>query len=225
MLAADKLELTSLIKKNATDLKSKELELNKSNFEAVGMQAAVLAGFAVSMIVKLDMPENVSRIMEISYYMFAILNLLANLVCVAYVTAINVMGTGLALRGPDGSMRRSVDGMYDQRRLVFWSFALGLIATCAATIILSWIKMHPLAALSCTLVVVWGTYTGARHICLFKKLFQFGEESSVRLDDVLNSDTVGPESFVRQLGVDSDTLVQLLGNIDPRRRSSRVAEL
>lgn len=46
MLAADKLLLTSTIRKNATELKGKELALHKGNFDAVGTQAAVLAGFA-----------------------------------------------------------------------------------------------------------------------------------------------------------------------------------
>ena len=65
MLAADKLLLTSTIRKNATELKGKELALHKAlrnsrarlgvytcfvqgNFDAVGTQAAVLAGFAVT---------------------------------------------------------------------------------------------------------------------------------------------------------------------------------
>lgn len=39
MLAADKLLLTSTIRKNATELKGKELELHKTNFDAVGTQA------------------------------------------------------------------------------------------------------------------------------------------------------------------------------------------
>ena len=34
-------------------------------------------------------------------------------------TCITVMGTGLALRGPDGSMVRAVEGMYKQRAIVF----------------------------------------------------------------------------------------------------------
>ena len=44
MLAADKLQLQSTLKQQATALKEKEFNLHHSNFMTVGTQAAVLAG-------------------------------------------------------------------------------------------------------------------------------------------------------------------------------------
>ncbi|CAK9036881.1 unnamed protein product [Durusdinium trenchii] len=114
MLAADKLELTSLIKKNATALKGKELELNQSNFEAVGTQAAVLAGFAVCMLAKIDVPDSINPVLMALYYAFAVVNLMGNLACVSVVASVNILGTSLGLRGPDGSMRQAADGMHQQ---------------------------------------------------------------------------------------------------------------
>lgn len=38
------------------------------------------------------------------YYSFVVLSLGMNLSCVSSTTALSVFGTGLALRGPDGSM-------------------------------------------------------------------------------------------------------------------------
>ncbi|CAJ1415871.1 unnamed protein product [Effrenium voratum] len=105
MLAADKLLLTSTIRKNATELKGKELSLHKGNFDAVGTQAAVLAGFAVVMVVEFHMPETAHFALQGIFYIFA----------VAMTTCITVMGTGLALRGPDGSMVRAVEGAKTRR--------------------------------------------------------------------------------------------------------------
>ena len=48
MLAADKLLLQSSIRQNSIALKEKEFNLHHGNFNAVGTQAAVLAGFTVT---------------------------------------------------------------------------------------------------------------------------------------------------------------------------------
>ncbi|CAE7663099.1 unnamed protein product [Symbiodinium sp. CCMP2456] len=218
MLAADKLELTSLIKKSATDLKGKELELNKSNFEAVGTQAAVLAGFAVCMIVKIDFPEDVNPLSSSLYYFFAVVNLVGNIACVASVACVNIMGTSLGLRGPDGSMLQAADGMHKQRDRIFWAFTTALVGCALATLVLAWLKMQPVTAALCTAVVLYGVASGVKVSLHVQNLFQYKETESGKVDDVLSSETVGPESFVRQLGVDSDTLIQLLAKIRRRRQ-------
>ncbi|CAJ1445737.1 unnamed protein product [Effrenium voratum] len=132
MLAADKLELTSLIKKNAVELKGKELELNKSNFEAVATQAAVLAGFAICMLVKIDIPDGVPAVLCALYYVLALANLASHLACLGSVAAVNILATSLGLRGPDGSVRQAADGMHQQRDRVFWCFGSGLVSCCLA---------------------------------------------------------------------------------------------
>ncbi|CAE7587958.1 unnamed protein product [Symbiodinium microadriaticum] len=228
MLAADKLELTSLIKKSATDLKGKEVELSKSNFEAVGTQAAVLAGFAVCMIaaftasltplVKIDFPDDVNPLSSSLYYFFAVVNLVGNIACVASVACVNIMGTSLGLRGPDGSMLQAADGMHKQRERIFWAFTTALVGCALATLVLAWLKMQPVTAALCTAVVLYGVASGVKVTLHVQNLFQYKETESGKVDDVLSSETVGPESFVRQLGVDSDTLIQLLAKIRRRRQ-------
>ena len=58
MLAADKLLLQSQIKQTAVELREKELKLHYENFNAVGTQAAVLAGFAMTSFAEIDLPHN-----------------------------------------------------------------------------------------------------------------------------------------------------------------------
>eukprot|EP00434_Breviolum_minutum_P041633 symbB.v1.2.037037.t1/scaffold5364.1/size27975/2 len=222
MLAADKLELTSLIKKNATALKGKELELNQSNFDTVATQAAVLAGFAVCMIVKIDVPETIPPFLEALYYFLASVNLMCNLACVSAVACVNIMGTSLGLRGPDGSVRRAADGMHNQRSHIFWFFGAGLVSCSFAIMLVAWIKMQILAALSCNTLLIWGLFSGVRRALQMKILFRYNDHEVVKVDDMLSSETVGTESFVRQLGVDSDTLAQLLANIRQRRHDSKL---
>ena len=119
MLAADKLLLQSSIRQNSIALKEKEFNLHHGNFNAVGTQAAVLAGFTVTAFIEFDCPPDTNRATKFAYYVSSIVSLAANILCVANTTFLSVWGTGLAMRGPDGSMARAVDGMYQLRRNVF----------------------------------------------------------------------------------------------------------
>ena len=58
MLAADKLLLRSTVKQRAIQLREKELLLFTDNFNAVGTQSAVLAGFAMTSFAEIDLPHN-----------------------------------------------------------------------------------------------------------------------------------------------------------------------
>ena len=80
--------------------------------------------------------------MKFAYYVSSIISLSANILCVANTTFLSVWGTGLAMRGPDGSMARAVDGMYQLRRNVFSLFGLGMMALLVTAIFGSWILMN-----------------------------------------------------------------------------------
>ena len=58
MLAADKLLLQSNVKQRAIQLREKELSLFNDNFNTVGTQSAVLAGFAMTSFAEIDLPHN-----------------------------------------------------------------------------------------------------------------------------------------------------------------------
>ena len=102
MLAADKLLLQSSIRQNSIALKEKEFNLHHGNFNAVGTQAAVLAGFTVTAFIEFDCPPDTNRATKFAYYVSSIVSLAANILCVANTTFLSVWGTGLAMRGPDG---------------------------------------------------------------------------------------------------------------------------
>eukprot|EP00747_Dinoflagellata_sp_TGD_P168921 gnl/TRDRNA2_/TRDRNA2_196510_c0_seq1.p1 gnl/TRDRNA2_/TRDRNA2_196510_c0~~gnl/TRDRNA2_/TRDRNA2_196510_c0_seq1.p1 ORF type:complete len:251 (+),score=35.13 gnl/TRDRNA2_/TRDRNA2_196510_c0_seq1:66-755(+) len=215
MLAADKLLLTSTIRKNATELKGKELELHKDNFDAVGTQAAVLAGFATVALIELEMPETINPILASVFYFFSVITLVANLRCVAMTTCITVMGTGLALRGPDGSMDRAVEGMYKERRAVFSSFAVGIVACHCTALMACWIKMITIPAIICSGVLLWAmlaSYRLARSYCQY---FGFSEEEAVTFDELLGSAAVNNEAFIRMLGMNNQAVQRLLRQVAP----------
>jgi hypothetical protein len=66
MLAADKLLLRSTVKQRAIQLREKELALFNDNFNAVGTQSAVLAGFAMTSFAEIDLPHNALYVQKVS---------------------------------------------------------------------------------------------------------------------------------------------------------------
>ena len=116
MLAADKLLLQANIKQNAVQLREKELKLHYDNFNAVGTQAAVLAGFAMTALAEVTVPPaceqlsetNPLRIMTLDspkcvgitlkgiFYTLVLICMAAQIHCVCVTTFITVWGECLA---------------------------------------------------------------------------------------------------------------------------------
>ena len=184
MLAADKLLLQSSLKQNAIQLKEKEFNLHNQNFGSVGTMASVLAGFAMTAFIEFSPPENCNSVLKWLYFTSVIASLSANLYCVVVTAALSVLGTGLALRGPDGSMLTAVEGMYTERKPVFISFGIGVVALQLAAAFGSWILMTTEAAVICTGVLL---YMGGVTVCAverIRKRLVFDESDAVDFNDV-----------------------------------------
>ena len=140
MLAADKLQLQSHVKQQATALKEKEFNLHHSNLMTVGTQAAVLAGLDITMFIEFHPAKDsewmtmenddensnykwiliIPRVLKFLYYVTIVSAFCANILVVGQTTILSVMGASLALRGPDGSMMTATNGIYEERSIVFW---------------------------------------------------------------------------------------------------------
>ena len=83
MLAADKLLLQSNLKQRATQLREKELNLFNDNFNAVGTQSAVLAGFAMTSFAEIDLPKNAYYAHKAVLHVLVTISICANLLCTA----------------------------------------------------------------------------------------------------------------------------------------------
>ena len=158
MLAADKLLLRSTVKQRAIQLREKELTLFNENFNAVGTQSAVLAGFAMTSFAEIDLPHNAFYAQKAFLHIFVVTSVCANLLCTACTTFVSVWGSGKALRGKDGSMDQAVDGMHDERTFIFSCFGVGLISTLLALMSAAWILMTLEVAAVATLGISWAIF-------------------------------------------------------------------
>jgi hypothetical protein len=196
MLAADKLQLQSALKQQAVSLKEKEFNLHHSNLMTVGTQAAVLAGLDITMFIEFTpAPEhewgpsghaqNLARALKVIYYGVIVAAFCCNMVVVSQTTALSVLGAGLALRGPDGSMMVATDCLYEERSSVFKVFGWGLACTVGSVLVSVWLLLRWEAAVVCWLVaaktchLIWSNY-----VRVHTKL-DFDESQTVDFRDIL----------------------------------------
>ncbi len=198
MLAADKLQLKTTLKQQATALKEKEFKLHHENLRTVGTQAAVLAGLDVTMLIELTPSLDVEwilstesspylhyfpRFIKFFYYITIVMALCANIFVVGQTTVLSVMGASLALRGPDGSMMDATDGLYDERSTVFKAFAMGLAATLGAVVLGVWLVVPPEAALVCMICTCCTARIMMNHYTRISRKFLYAEEDTVDFSD------------------------------------------
>jgi len=108
-------------------------------------------------------PADASRPLKWIYFTCVMISLGANMFCVVVTAALSVLGTGLALRGPDGSMITAVEGMYSERSRVFLSFGVGVVfLQLAALFGVRPLPLLPLPLLACSgrrdildLLILW----------------------------------------------------------------------
>eukprot|EP00934_Nitzschia_sp_Nitz4_P007834 Nitzschia sp. Nitz4//scaffold229_size32011//11797//12905//NITZ4_007917-RA/size32011-snap-gene-0.3-mRNA-1//-1//CDS//3329542853//7824//frame0 len=194
MLAADKLQLQSQLKQQATALKEKEFNLHHSNLMTVGTQAAVLAGLDITMFIEFNPPINeewgeslslVARVIKFGYYLMIVSAFCANMVVVSHTTVLSVLGAGMALRGPDGSMMTATDGLYEERKSVFASFGMGLACTVGSVVLGVWLLLKWEAALCCMVITLITCRTIWTNYERVQQRFSFDESQTVDFRDIM----------------------------------------
>lgn len=192
MLAADKLQLQSALKQQATALKEKEFSLHHNNLMTVGTQAAVLAGLDITMFIEFQPPpdsdwENptIARALKLIYYGVIVAAFCANMTVVSHTTALSVLGGGLALRGPDGSMMTATDALYVERKSVFSAFAVGLACTVCSVLACVWILLSWEAALVCWIVTLFTCRTIYRNYHRARTMLEYDEDETVDFRDIM----------------------------------------
>jgi len=193
MLAADKLLLQSNLKQRAIQLREKELNLFNENFNAVGTQAAVLAGFSMTSFAEIDLPHNAFYMQKACLHIFVTIAICANLMCTASTTFVSVWGSGKALRGRDGSMDQAVDGMAAERTFIFTCFGVGLVTTLLALMSAAWILMTTEVAALASAGIAWCLWVIVRQARRIHAKFGLSKGDTVNFGDILNSSLVPKE--------------------------------
>lgn len=141
MLQADKQVLLSGLKRNALELRQKELDFNVERLTNLATQSSVIAGFAFESMVEMEIPENTHWLLSSVYFCFgaAAMSLALYVLCIC--SFLCVFGHRLALQGPQGSLERAVHGLRGQRQHIFSMAGVSLMFLVGASITMAWIKM------------------------------------------------------------------------------------
>ena len=182
MLAADRLLLETNMKQKAIQLREKELNLFVENFSSIGTQAAVLAGFIITCFVVIAIPDTAHVLAKGLLHFFAIFSICANIICVSMSTIVTVWGSGMALRGAEGSMDEAVDGMNNERGLIFKSFAMGLFGNLCTVTCACWILMDTPLALVGSLMILYAFYIIATNTRRISQKFSLGGGGNLLLE-------------------------------------------
>ena len=142
MLFADKRALETNLKVGLLQIREKELNFYTQNCLAVCTQAALLAGFAYSGLTQVAIPLDSEYVLKLLYLLVTSAAMCLELIAVMSTTLLSMMGPGLALRGPDGSMHPAVDGMMEEYRSAYLNFLLGLIAFHFSAALFGWLTFN-----------------------------------------------------------------------------------
>jgi hypothetical protein len=195
-------------------------------------QAAVLAGFTTTCLIELNIPADTHPLAKGLLHVSAIFSICSNITCVSLSTITNIWGSGKALRGKDGSMDEAVEGINDERQLIFKAFACGLAGNLFTILNTCFIIMDFPGSIVASGVVVytaWMIYCNATRI---QKKFYLAE--AVRLDDLTKYSTASQShSLMSESDSDrrnsydntSSSSSTLLGNNSTSRSRKSMLEL
>ena len=185
----------------------------------VGTQAAVLAALNVTMFIEfqpnsflvdvdaygsagfyLEAFAVFQRLVKFIYYIAICTAMMSNILVVSHTTVLAVLGTSLALRGPDGSMIVATEGLYSERSLIFKTFGRGLICTVFSAAFAVFLMLHWEASIICFGICIATIKSIINFYDRVRLNFDFDENNeAIDLTDIFN----GPANII---GRQSDTL-------------------
>ena len=153
MIAADRKHLQATLRADTLVIRDKELTIFSQNLATLAtlssfFTALSFTGFTMvpvwHNVIDDDEEENERRraliLGEVFFYLFISLSIGFNMLTLCISIWAMIFGPGLALRGPEGSMARAVDGMYVERKWALRSYGAGLVCLMIASTTLGWLK-------------------------------------------------------------------------------------
>ena len=155
MLFADKNALRTQLKVNMLRIRERELSYYTNNCLSISTSAALLAGFSWYGLTEVPFDQNAPAMTQTLYLIVTTLIMGLELLTVVNATLCAILGPGLALRGPDGSMHNAVNGMALHYRFTFACFSGGLICFIFSALLHSWMQFSWALALPNSLMLCY----------------------------------------------------------------------
>lgn len=121
-------------------IREKEIGVFTDNFAVLLTQSAFMTGLGFGGMTQVPTWGDGKKWEEMVYFTLVSASIGLNILTLCVAAWCMVFGPGLAIRGPDGSMKRAVDGMYLERKWALRFYWTGLILTTFSGIALAWLK-------------------------------------------------------------------------------------
>lgn len=189
MLYADKNALRTQLKVQMLRIREKELLYYTNNCLSISTSAALLAGFAWYGLTEVPFDEQADAVTQTLYLVVTTLIMGLELLTVVNATLCAILGPGLALRGPDGSMHTAVNGMMTHYKFTLMCFATGLICFMLSALLYGWMQFSWTLALPMTLVIFYFLYKIVSYFIRIYRRFRLAPDSVVT--GAFNADGAG----------------------------------
>eukprot|EP00908_Phaeocystis_cordata_P007908 Transcript_18581.p1 GENE.Transcript_18581~~Transcript_18581.p1 ORF type:complete len:297 (-),score=102.67 Transcript_18581:98-988(-) len=127
-------------------------------------------------------PSAYPRAMQVIQTLYLVVTTLImglELLTVVNATLCAILGPGLALRGPDGSMHNAVNGMMTHYKFTFACFTAGLLCFHISALLYAWMQFDWDLALPVSLLLMYFLWTVWRYFRRIVKRFQLQPTSVV----------------------------------------------
>jgi hypothetical protein len=179
MLYADKNALRTNLKVNMLRIRERELMFFTNNCLSISTSAALLAGFAWYGLTEVPFESDANVVIQTAYLVVTTLIMGLELLTVVNATLCAILGPGLALRGPDGSMHTAVAGMMTHYRFTFACFCTGLICFILSSGLYVWMQFDAALAAPVTLLLVYFLLIIFRYMRRILHRFRLSKEETV----------------------------------------------
>ena len=177
MLFADKRALETDLKLGLLEIREKELNFYTTNCAHLAFLSSIFAGFASTALMTHVPKEPV--ILHFLYLLVTVAALGLQLAALVSTTLLSMVGPGLALRGPDGSMHVAIDSMIGEYRTAFFQLLLGLLALHASVATFCWLMLNPIESIGMTICVVAALAFELRYVKTVFARFQLPASATV----------------------------------------------
>jgi hypothetical protein len=151
-----------------------------------GGQAALIGGFVYSGMTGIIIADDIDPAFHYLFWIFSAICMSAALHCVFTTILLQVLGPGLALSGPVGSITKATTGLNKETNQVMVAYFIMCLSFALSTLSSFWVVMDKSGASACSVVFFisfyfWGKYT-------FRIFNRFSYDSIKQHDDMFDED-------------------------------------
>ena len=194
MLQAQQRALLQETNQGLISIRNAELDYYTTFYATFGGQSALIGGFTYSAITQSNIFYGFINLEATNFALLSLwwisssISLAAAMHCIFTTILLQVLGPGLALTGPIGSMARATRGLHEEMNQVFTAYIIMVLAFAISVTSSFWVIMAWEGSLICTVIFVysaihWWFYCSRIYNRFYETTFFYDGEREVHFAD------------------------------------------